>query len=241
MNYENIISFFKKNLFNILLFIIIIIMIGIIIFNLFLFSKIDDKNKITVKETIKETNEEIINSYRVEIKGMVKNPGVYEATENNRVIDIINKAGGIEEGANTELLNLAKKITDEMVIIIYSNDFINNYKESKQKIEYVYVEVENCPDSINQACINNYENNSSSNSEIFDSSNNIQEEQNDKVSLNKATKEQLMSLSGIGEAKAIDIINYRNDNNGFKTIEDILNVKGIGNSVFEKIKENITI
>lgn len=240
MNYENIINFLKKNLFNILLVIIIIIMTGIILFNLFLFSKIDNKNKIITEENIEEETEEIIDSYRVEIKGLVKNPGVYEATEKERVIDIINKAGGLEEGANTELLNLAKKITDEMVIIIYSNDFINNYKESKQKIEYVYIEVENCPDKINQACINNYENNSSNDKEN-NNSNNVQKEQNDKVSLNKATKEQLMTLKGIGEAKAIDIINYRNDNNGFKTIDDILNVKGIGNSVFEKIKENITV
>lgn len=240
MNYENIINFLKKNLFNILLVIIIIITTGIILFNLFLFSKIDNKNKIITEENIEEETEEIIDSYRVEIKGLVKNPGVYEATEKEHVIDIINRAGGLEEGANTELLNLAKKITDEMVIIIYSNDFINNYKESKQKIEYVYVEVENCPDKINQACINNYENNSSNDKEN-NNSNNVQKEQNDKVSLNKATKEQLMTLKGIGEAKAIDIINYRNDNNGFKTIDDILNVKGIGNSVFEKIKENITV
>ena len=61
-----------------------------------------------------------------------------------------------------------------------------------------------------------------------------------KVSINTATKEELMSLTGIGDSKAEDIIKYREENGLFKTIEDIKNVSGIGDSLFAKIKENIT-
>ena len=50
-----------------------------------------------------------------------------------------------------------------------------------------------------------------------------------------------MTLNGIGESKADAIINYRNENGLFKTIEDLKNVSGVGNSVFEKIKNNITL
>ena len=50
-----------------------------------------------------------------------------------------------------------------------------------------------------------------------------------------------MSLSGIGEAKATSIIAYRNTNGSFKTIEEIMKVSGIGESVFAKIKDYITV
>ena len=62
-----------------------------------------------------------------------------------------------------------------------------------------------------------------------------------KVSINTASKEELMTLSGIGEAKAGAIIEYREKNGNFASIEDIKNVSGIGDAIFEKIKDNITI
>ena len=50
-----------------------------------------------------------------------------------------------------------------------------------------------------------------------------------------------MTLSGIGEAKAKSIIEYREQNGGFNSIEDIKNVTGIGDALFDQIKENITL
>ena len=50
-----------------------------------------------------------------------------------------------------------------------------------------------------------------------------------------------MTLSGVGESKALSIIEYRNNVGGFKSIEEIKNVRGIGDAAFEKIKNNITI
>ena len=62
-----------------------------------------------------------------------------------------------------------------------------------------------------------------------------------KVNINSATKEQLMTLAGIGESRAEDIISYRSKNGGFKTIEDIMNVSGIKEAAYEKIKEDICV
>lgn len=63
----------------------------------------------------------------------------------------------------------------------------------------------------------------------------------DKVNINTATKEQLMTLRGVGEARAADIIAYRQQNGSFKKIEDIMEVSGIKEAAFQKIKESITV
>ena len=61
------------------------------------------------------------------------------------------------------------------------------------------------------------------------------------VDLNSAQKEQLMELPGIGETKAEAILSYREEVGRFQTIEDLKNVSGIKESVFEKIKDKIIV
>lgn len=62
-----------------------------------------------------------------------------------------------------------------------------------------------------------------------------------KVSLNTATIEQLRQLSGVGAKKAQAIIDYRNQNGKFNSIEDLQKVKGIGPKLFEKNKALLTL
>jgi comEA protein len=69
----------------------------------------------------------------------------------------------------------------------------------------------------------------------------IENENDGKINLNTATKEELDSLPGIGEAKAEAIIKLREKMDGFKEIEDILNADGIGEKIFQKIKDMIFI
>lgn len=71
---------------------------------------------------------------------------------------------------------------------------------------------------------------------IISSSNN-----ENKVNINTASINELDTLSGIGPSKAEAIIKYREENGTFKSIEEIKNVTGIGEALFEKFKENITI
>ena len=61
------------------------------------------------------------------------------------------------------------------------------------------------------------------------------------VNLNTATKDELKSLSGIGDSKADSIIRYREENGAFLHIEDIMNINGIKEATFSKIKDYITV
>ena len=61
------------------------------------------------------------------------------------------------------------------------------------------------------------------------------------VNINKATRDELMTLPGIGGSKADDIISYREEHGKFSKIEDLMNISGIKTGVFNKIKDMITI
>ncbi len=61
------------------------------------------------------------------------------------------------------------------------------------------------------------------------------------ININTATADELQTLKGIGETKAAAIIQYRTENGGFKSIEEICRVKGIGDATFNKIRDRITI
>ncbi|UCD84707.1 MAG: helix-hairpin-helix domain-containing protein [Deltaproteobacteria bacterium] len=61
------------------------------------------------------------------------------------------------------------------------------------------------------------------------------------VNINTATAKQLQILPGIGKKKAEEIIKYREEKGNFKAVEDIKNVKGIGDKLFDKIKDNIVV
>ncbi|MGC9796025.1 helix-hairpin-helix domain-containing protein [Fervidobacterium riparium] len=62
-----------------------------------------------------------------------------------------------------------------------------------------------------------------------------------KIDINTAGIEELQKLPGIGPTKAQEIINYRTKNGPFRSIDEIMNVKGIGKKTFEKMKDMITI
>jgi len=185
------------------------------------------KNTVVSKEEKeKDDNKEEV-YYKVDVKGQVNVPGIYELKKDSRVIDAINIAGGLTGDANTTVINLSKKIKDEMVIIIYSNSEVVDFSKTKEKESEILDKCyqKNETSLTNDACIED---------EKVSNTNSL-------ISINTATLEQLMTLSGIGEAKASDIINYREANGGFKTIDELKNVTGIGESLFDKIKENITL
>ena len=220
--------------------VIILVIVGIIYSRITFFKEevveeivLDSSFVSTFSETEKLGEEKML--IYVDVKGAVKKPGVYVLEEGSRVIDAIEKSGGLSKGADTSVINLSKKLEDGNVIIIYTKDRINEIKKQEVVIEYIEKECL-CPDHNNKACITDEEIIIEKDEFIDDSLNS-----NIKISLNKANEEELMTLPGIGSSKAQDIIKYRQENGVFKSIEDIKNVKGIGEALFEKIKEHITV
>lgn len=214
---------------------IIVVIIGSLIFLGYYYfnDKEDSKKKTNLLESTKkedkekDSKKEEITEIMIDIKGEVINQGIYKLKSGSRVIDAINMAGGLTNNANTSVLNLSKKLIDEMVIIVYSNYEVENFEKTKEEETKVLESCKTGYDNIeNDACIE---------------PNTTIEQTTSKISINNASLEELMTLSGIGEAKAKSIIEYREQNGGFNSIEDIKNVTGIGDALFDQIKENITL
>lgn len=182
------------------------------------------QNKESIEEFVVEEKK-----IKAEIKGAVENPGVYELKVGSRVEDIVLMSGGLIKNANIDTVNLSKTLNDEMVVIIYTNEEIESMRKGNTTIKYIEKECV-CPVIENNSCIEDV----ITNIEIEDKSN------TGKISLNKATLEELMTIKGIGEKKALAIIEYRKKT-PFKSIEEITNISGIGTSTFEKIKDYLTI
>ena len=179
--------------------------------------------------SLEENKESKVAKYYIDIKGFVKKPGVYEVTADNIVNDCIKLAGGLLKNADTTTINLSKKVSSEMVIYIPKKEEV--IKTTTNTTVTKDQEIPN--DAV--ASDNNNPNSSIS------KDNNPQTPNRTLVNINTAAIQELTTLSGIGDAKAQDIIDYRTLNGNFKTIEDIKNVSGIGEALYAKIKDYITV
>ena len=194
---------------------VLLVIIGIIL--CFFYYNAEEEitqNEISVKPNV---TEKVSANFYVDVKGAVKDPGVYLVSDGERVVDAIEKAGGLSKNANTSNINLSKKLESEMVIVIYTNSEVKKgsvKSECDTECNCEVIEINNCIES---------------------------EESRSKVNINKASIDELMTLSGIGESKAKAIVTYREENGNFKTIDDLKNVSGIGDALFESIKDKITV
>ena len=221
--------------------ILMLLMVGSIlllnIYHIFFqeFNFLDDKsNNIVLNEDTKdasdnEPKEEILEEpkYYIDIKGAVKKPGVYQISANSIVNDGIKLAGGLLKNADTTTINLSKKISAEMVIYVPKKDEV-----VKTTTNTTVTKNQDIP---NDAVV------SDNNKPASKDNSSTQTPNKTLVNINTATIQELTTLSGVGEAKAQDIIDYRTLNGNFKTIEDIKNVSGIGDALFVKIKDYITV
>lgn len=186
-------------------------------------------NSSSNQASLEENKESKVAKYYIDIKGFVKKPGVYEVTADNIVNDCIKLAGGLLKNADTTTINLSKKVSSEMVIYIPKKEEV-----IKTTTNTTVTKDQEIP---NDAVVSD---NNKSNSSIS-KDNNTQTPNRTLVNINTATIQELTTLSGIGDAKAQDIIDYRTLNGNFKTIEDIKNVSGIGEALYAKIKDYITV
>ncbi len=234
----NYILKFKKYLIVFIMFILFIV--GLI---LIYFSNQDNyKSVYAANETLekKDENEESkeenkIEEFFVDIKGEVNNPGVYLVNENNIVNDVINMASGLTKNANTKCINLSMKVSPQMVIYVYNNT------ETRQISSNSKTETSNICNNLNNDVYTNINEANKSNNSTSSNTQNNNPETNSLININTSDINGLMTLPGIGESKAKEIIKYREENGGFKNIEELKNVSGIGDATFEKLKSSITI
>jgi len=220
-------------------YLIISLILIIFIFIFFIFNNKNEDAVVAREEKInKKEDNEVKDKCMVDVKGYVNNIGLYEVDCNKRIYDVIEIAGGLKENANTSVINLGKKIFDQMVLVIYSNEEVNNFIETKEKENIIDNKCVEKSVVGNDACIKKEDR---VETRVIISESNGSNDSNNLISINTATKEELMTLPGVGESKAIAIIKYREENGLFKNIDDIKNVTGIGDKMFEKIKNSITV
>ena len=184
----------------------------------------NDKNEENKEQKDYNRKEQIVDGggIFVHIDGYINNPGVYEIKENDRIKTLIDKAGGFKEGYSIKNINLAAKLSDGDKIYIPS---VSEEKNSEN----------NNNNNINI-------NSSGKGQNIKTDRNNVSiMKNNSKININTANISELKQITGIGESTANKIIDYRENVGKFKKIEDIKEVKGIGDAKYESLKNKITI
>ncbi|MBY7663669.1 helix-hairpin-helix domain-containing protein [Staphylococcus agnetis] len=135
----------------------------------------------------------------VDIKGVVMHPRTYTMKSNQRVDDLLKKAG-VLHNADVSQINLAEKLMDQKMIYV-------PFKGEKSTMQ----QAQNMTSATTESDIK-------------------------PINLNLAQSSDLTEIPGIGPSKAELIINYREEKGGFKTVEELKEVKGIGEKTFEKLK-----
>ena len=158
----------------------------------------------------------------VYVCGEVISPGVYELPEGSRIYEAVAAAGGMKEGADPDFINQAAVLEDGEKLKIYSLDETSSMEETL--------------DGTTAGTGSSGSGNAGS-SEAGDTKSG----KTSKININTAGESELMTLPGIGEARAKAIISYRKESGGFETIEDIMKVNGIKDSVFDQIKDIVTV
>lgn len=151
----------------------------------------------------------------VYVCGAVVSPGVYEMPKGSRLFEAISLAGGCLPEADEDYHNLARTVSDGERVYILSAE------ESTLLSAEERVSGEETPQPAGEAQAG--------------------ETKEELINLNTATVKELTALPGIGESRAESIIEYRTKVGAFRGIEEIMNISGIGEAMFEKIKDRISV
>lgn len=199
--------------------VIMVIAILFIIFNL-VGSPSSEEVSIDVAEAADLQNDEVTenpdgtNEICVHVVGCVNEPGIYYLSEGSRIADAIEAAGGMTEDAHASYLNLAEMLEDASQIDVLS------------KSEYDLMVKQGSEDVSNRG---------------YEGVPATRDDANGKININTASPSELQKLSGIGESKAKKIVEYRDKNGLFKSVDELTKVSGIGDKTLESIRESICI
>lgn len=158
----------------------------------------------------------------VHVCGAVKNPDVYELPAGSRVYEAVKLAGGFTEEADESYVNQAQTLSDGVKLVIPTAAQVQANRQ------------EELGDGI--GVISTAETSAGTNG-----TDTARDASDDRVNINTATQERLCEIPGIGATRAAAIIAYRQEHGGFTKIEDIMNVSGIKEGTYVKIKDSIRV
>jgi competence protein ComEA len=201
----------------------LICLIGLVLFAGFsLFQSADDELEVasssehTAKSEDNDTRTVSAGMIYVDVGGAVKTPMLAELPDGSRVDDAIKAAGGLKQEADMTSINRAEFLEDGQKVFIPSFPLDEDGNVIENAAVGAAVSNENPADSGNAPS-------------------------SGKININTADSTALQTLSGVGPATAQKIIDYRQSNGRFSSVEDLKNVSGIGDKTYEKLKDSITI
>lgn len=177
----------------------------------------EEANEEANEESETNANSAANETWYVDIKGAIKVPQVVPVTPGMRVHDVVEMAGGVTGEADQSQVNLAQLVTDQMVI--YVPKFGEEVSPSTEALV--------SGSQVTESAVSERSGDATSDGDL--------------VNINTADATMLQTLSGIGEKRAADIINYRETNGLFETIDDLDQVSGIGEKTMEKLRPSITV
>lgn len=160
----------------------------------------------------------------VDVCGAVANPGVFQLAAGSRVFQAIEAAGGYLPEAALTCVNRAGVLTDGQQLYILTQEEMERQGLDPAEMSGVSDGQMNGSAGTGQ------------NTEMT-----AQVQQDNRININTADEAQLTTLTGIGATRAQAIIAYREENGPFAAIEDIMNVQGIKEGTFAKIKDEIVV
>lgn len=187
------------------------------------------KAEITESDQSSAIQQPVSRTIYVDVCGAVVNPGVYELSSDSRVFQAIEKAGGYLPGAAASYLNRARSLYDGQQIYVPTQEEVDSKTIPLTQDETAQDGVVQEGTAQTGTAADN----------TVDGTGTTQAGQ--RINLNTADVSQLSTLTGVGESKALAIIAYREENGPFTSIEDIMNVPGIKEGTYEKIKDKIAI
>lgn len=204
-----------------------LLVIGALIFCYSMYSSYNagENAELTAAEATAEAPAVEAAQVAVYVTGEVNNPGVVYVDFNARVLDAVNKCGGVLPTADVDKVNMAETVKDGMQVKVPEKS-----TAPQQGIAAAGTTASSADSGGTAARGSSGGSSSQGNNDSMEL-----------ININTADAVTLEKLKGIGPAMAQRIIDYRQDNGYFQSIEDLLKVKGIGKAKFAKLKDQVTV
>lgn len=167
----------------------------------------------------------------VHVCGAVRNPDVYELPAESRVYEAVLAAGGFTEEADSSYVNQAQKLSDGVKLVIPTWEQTQVFAAEGEEEAEAEIGIVGETQNSDSAGITGTK----------QSGTGVGAPSDGRININTASETELCNIPGIGAVRAAAIVAYRQEKGGFTSVEDIMNVSGIKEGTYEKIRDSITV